>query len=276
MVNKSKNTITCYRKQLKKFYVWLNDYGLPTEAKELTLIDAAQYRDYLLEQGLKPASVNVALAALETYGQWLKDEGYTLNNFAAGVRRVESLQNQRRNITQSERFRLVRVARAEGRDGIIIMVLLFAGLQANEIVNLKVDDIAISDKKACIVVRPEAARQKARIVPIPKTLAEPLAEYLIKKCINCEWVFSSQRGEQLTYAGLNKVVTCLGLKARIQGLTCNVLRNTYVLMLLEDGVSMDTVADIAGVSVGRIAGIKKSQLSGEEAMQAAVELLSFT
>lgn len=273
-VGKSDVTIKNYRSQLLKFFDWLAENDGSPDA--ITSIDAVEYRDYLQkERGLKPGSVNTALATIEAYCKWLQEEGRMDHNPLAKVKKVEQVKGTPKWLNKSEKYRVIRAALKEKnkRNQAIILTLVLSGLRVSELVNLKPDDVMLTDRKGSIIVR-AGKGNKMRVVSIPKDLRDCLGEYLVDGRATAEWLFDSQRGEKLTDKGVQHVCADIGRKAGIDGLTPHVLRHTYCHDLVSKGVGLEVVARLAGHS--KIETTMIYTQPGEDEMQAAVEKLSFT
>jgi site-specific recombinase XerD len=273
-IGKSEQTIKTYRSQLQKFMKWLAENGGADDPKQITSIDVVEYRTYLQEvRGLKPASINTALAAIDAFCTWMLDEGFINHRPLAKVRKVEEVQEAPKWLDKSEKYRLIRMALSEKskRNKAIIFTLLLAGLRVSELVSLRPEHIVISERKGTITVTGKG--NKRRTVPMPKELRECLSDYLVDNA-GAQWLFGSQRGEQLTVKGVQHLCSVIGKKAGIAKLTPHMLRHTYCHDLVRQGVAIEIVADLAGHS--KIETTRLYTLPGEQEKQAAVEKLSFT
>lgn len=273
-VGKSEQTIKTYRSQLGQFMKWLAENGGTDDAKQITSIDAVEYRRYLQEvRELKPASVNTALAAIEAFCNWLLDEGHINHRPLAKVRKVEEVQKAPKWLDRSEKYRLIRTTLNEKskRNKAIIFTMLLAGLRVSELVSLRPDHIAISERKGTLTVTGKG--NKRRSVPMPKELREYLSDYLFDNA-GIQWLFGSQRGDRLTVKGVQHLCVAIGKKAGIENLTPHVLRHTFCHDLVSKDVAIEIVAKLAGHS--KIETTMLYTLPGEQEMQAAVEKLSFS
>jgi len=272
---KSEQTIKTYQLQLTKFFDWMKAQGGSDNPKEITSIDAVEYRNSLQGAGKKPTTVNTALASIEAFCKWMQDEGYIGHNPLAKVKRVDQVQEPPKWLTKNEKYRVIRVAMREKskRNTVIIFTLLFAGLRVSELVSLKPDDVSLSERKGTIVVR-AGKGNKRRVVPIPKDLRDCLGEYLTGEHATGTWLFGSQRGEQLTVKGVQHLCTAIGKKANVEGLTPHVLRHTYCHDLVSKGVNIGWVAQVAGHA--KVDTTMIYTQPGEEELQDMVEKLSFT
>ncbi|MFZ3171952.1 MAG: tyrosine-type recombinase/integrase [Carboxydocellales bacterium] len=276
VTGKSPQTIKTYRLQLHKFFEWLKLNDGSEDPKEITAIDAVEYRDYQLnEKGLKPASVNTALAAIEALCKWMQDEGHINHNPLAKVKRPEQAQEAPKWLNKSEKYRVIRAAMKEKdkRNTAIIFTLMFAGLRASELVNLIPEDLIFGNRKGSVTVRIGKGK-KRRTVPMGKDLRDCLGEYLLERRATGKWLFGSQRGDQLTYMGVYQFCDTIGKKAGVDGLTPHVLRHTFCHDLVTKGVDIGMVAKLAGHV--KIDTTLIYTQPGEQELQDAVEKLSFT
>jgi site-specific recombinase XerD len=70
-------TIGSYRSDWLGFTDWYEGcFKTPFEVNELTAETVKQYRDRLVEQGLKPATVNRKLVFLKRYTKWSTERGF--------------------------------------------------------------------------------------------------------------------------------------------------------------------------------------------------------
>lgn len=273
---KSERTIQVYKTQLRKFFEWLVSKGESDDPKLITSIDAVEYRRYLQdERGLKPASVNTALASVEALCKWMVKQGHLTHNPLEDVKRVEQTQEAPKWLTKNEKYRVIRAAQNEKdkRNTAIILTLLLAGLRASELIELTPENIMISERKGIIDVR-KGKGNKRRLVPMPNDLRKCLGDYLVNHHATGKWLFDSQRGEKLTYIGVYQLCTAIGKKAKVEGLTPHVLRHTYGHDLVASGIRIDVVAKLMGHA--KVDTTLIYTQPGEEELQNAVNRLSFT
>lgn len=275
-VGKSEVTIKNYRSQLTKFMGWLLDHSGTDDPKTITSIDAVEYRRYLQdERGLKPGSINTALATIEAFCGWMREEGYLSHNPLDKVRKVEEVKQAPKWLTKNEKYRVIRAALAEKhkRNAAIILTLLQAGLRVSELAALTPEDVVLGDRKGTITVR-AGKGNKRRSVPIATDLRDCLGEYLVNHRATGKWLFGSQRGERLTDKGIQHLCAEIGRKAKVDGLTPHVLRHTFGHDLVSKGTPLQVVAVMMGHS--KLDTTMIYTRPGEEELQAHVEKLSFT
>jgi len=144
-----------YVRWVRLFCGWLADGADERALGADPLVDLAA-RDYAArdfkrflksERALGPASVNLALAAVDhLYRQ--------LGLGRANVRREALPVAAPRALSRDEQRALLRAAeRAGARDRALVVLMLFAGLRIGETVALDSDDVTISARKGVVVIR---------------------------------------------------------------------------------------------------------------------------
>ena len=267
---RTEQTILTYQAQIAKFRNWFKEVLAVEDLRQIMAIDILAYKQYLQEEGFKPATINTALTAISSLCHWMADEGFIKENPMVADQRLVQQQIGPRHLTKSEEFRVIQTVQQgkSRRNEAIIFCMLMAGLRAAEITNLKPKDILISPKAAIINVI--GIRGKRRIVPMPKALAIALGKYTLEQRISAEWLFASQRGEKLTIRAVRHLCAAIGEKAGVEQLNPQVLRNTYCFKLINRGIDPRTVAVLIGNSQLN-PNISKSSVD----LQAAVAKLNY-
>jgi site-specific recombinase XerC len=168
-----------YAHQVRRYLAWLGARS-PVDGDPLADGDARDWavRDYKRHlkavERWRPASVNLALAALDSF--------YTQLGLGRPVVRREDLPARApRAITEEQQRRLLRMAeRASARDRAIVVVLLYTGLRLAELVALDVEDVRISARKGLLVVR-SGKGDAYREVPLNALVRQVLGEWLAER-----------------------------------------------------------------------------------------------
>ncbi len=180
---KSPGTIRKYIKDVEEFAIWLRE-------RELTKEAVTFWRDLLLEQGLKPCTVNGKLASLHCF---LKMEGR--NDI-----RVKSLKVQRRlfreegrELSKLEYEALLREARKRGnrRLELTMETICATGIRVSELKYITME--ATSAGRAEV-----ALKGKIRVIMIPAKLCRKLSKYAKEQGIVSGEIFLSRRGTGLS------------------------------------------------------------------------------
>src|SRR4051794_34777749 len=165
-----------YGHQVCRYLAWLGDRS-PVDGDPLADGDARDWavRDYKRHlkavERWKPASVNLALAALDSF--------YTQLGLGRPVVRREDLPaSAPRALTEEEQRRLLRMAeRVSARDRAIVVMLLYTGLRLAELVALDLDDVRVSARNGLVVVL-SGKGDAYREVPLNALVRQVLDEWL--------------------------------------------------------------------------------------------------
>lgn len=217
-----------YVHQVRRYLAWLGDRspvdGDPLVDEAARDWAARDYKRHLKKvQRWKPASVNLALAALDSF--------YTQLGLGRPVVRREDLPARApRAISEEQQRRLLRMAeRAPARDRAIVVMLLYTGLRLAELVALDVDDVRISARKGLVVVR-SGKGDAYREVPLNALVRQVLEEWLAeraRRALNEQRAFFVGRsGRRLSKRSVDDVVRGLGEDAGVK-LSAHILRHTF-------------------------------------------------
>lgn len=244
----SERTRREYARQVAGFVEWLGadpvrDGETPADsfARDYTVRDFK--RHLKLERRWSPASVNLALAAVDHFFRFI-------GLGAADVSRERLPQAAPRALASDELLGFVRAAgRAAARDRAIGLLLVYAGLRLSELVALDLDDARVSGRKAVVVVR-SGKGDVYREVPLNAPARKALDDWLNKRPapvarIGGEPLFVSRAGGRLSARSVDEVVRKLGRAAGVE-LSAHVLRHTWVTRLVRAGNDVVLVADLAG------------------------------
>src|SRR5450755_818264 len=244
----SERTRREYSRQVAGFVEWLaadpardGDALADSFARDYAVRDFK--RHLKLERRWSPASVNLALAAVDHF---LRFVGLG----AAEVSRERLPQAAPRALEGDELLAFVRAAgRAAVRDRAIGLLLVYAGLRLSELVALDLDDARVSGRKAVVVIR-SGKGDVYREVPLNAPARKALDGWLKKRPapaarIGGEPLFVSRAGGRLSARSVDEVVRKLGRAAGVE-LSAHVLRHTWVTRLVRAGNDVVLVADLAG------------------------------
>jgi site-specific recombinase XerC len=219
-----------YLRNVEAFCAWLGTVddggwgGDPLSDRLAWDYVARDFKRFLkVERGLKPASVNLALASLDSLYRCLQLG-------APNVRREELPQAASRALDVEEQRRLLRAAeRASARDRAIVCTMLFATVRLAELVALDVDDVRVSARKGVLVVR-SGKGDAYREVPLNALARQVLDEWLAERAtiprVDERALFLSARGSRLsaraTDSAISKVARDAGIEASAHVLSSDI------------------------------------------------------
>jgi integrase len=135
------------------------------------------------------------------------------------------------------------------RDRAMAEAMLFGGLRRCEVLGLRLQDVSPGERRVFIA---DGKGGHQRIVPISARFFASLANYLTdeRPSTLTEHVFvvlkGPHRGNPLTAAGLDEIVSGACQRAAISKLTCHQLRHTCFTRLREAGMALEAVQAQAG------------------------------
>jgi len=224
-----------------------------------------------VERGWKPSSVNLALAAVDSFNRFL-------GLGAANVAREPVAQAAPRALSEQEQRALLRAAEdAKPRDDAIVVLLLYTGLRLGELAALDLADVRLSARKGIVVVR-SGKGDAYREVPLNRPVREAMESWLAFRRAHVvddevagdRALFTAARGTRLSRRAIDRVVRSAGARAGIT-LSAHVLRHTWVTNLVRDGHDVVLVAELAGHR--RLETTRRYSLPSHADRQAAVESL---
>ena len=204
---------------------------------------ARDFKRYLkLEQGWKPASVNLALAAVDHFNRFL-------GLGPAIVSREPLAQTAPRALSEDEKRALVRAAEdAKPRDRAIVVLLLYTALRLSELVMLDVADARLSARKGLLVVR-AGKGDFYREVPLNKPVRDALEAWLKERAkrvdVGDPALFVGPQGRRLSGRAVDLAIRNTARRAGLR-LSAHVLRHTCVTNLVRGGNDIVLVAELAG------------------------------
>ncbi|TWH19291.1 tyrosine-type recombinase/integrase [Prauserella rugosa] len=252
-----------YASRVSGFLDWLaaadvdGDPLIDAHARDFAVRD---YRAHLKTvKRAKPNTINAALTALDHF---------YIHHLGLGrpvARREHQPTTAPEALDSDEQRRFLRAVQRHpsARDRAVALVLLYAGLRADELAQLDVEDVPISTRRGKVIVRAGKGRDGGtyREVQLHRAARDALRTWLDERP---DWpaagdsaaLWLNRRGGRLSVRSVNSIVreiaAAAGLvhdagpdagKARVHPHT---LRHTFGTQLLRNGVDVVTVADLMG------------------------------
>jgi site-specific recombinase XerD len=229
---------------LRQFVLWLD---VPVE--EATNKQILQYIDLLLDQELKPKTINCHLDSIRGFYEYLRD-GENLP-IANPVKRgyVLRLSNPLPRYVRDEDIRKLFDVVRTARDRAIFMLMLRCGLRVEEVANLTLGAMDLKRRK--IIVQ-QGKGGKGRVVYLSKDAFDALVHYLrVRPSSRAKRLFLVEKG---TYYG--RAISVRGIQKRIEyharkagvKVSCHQLRHTMATQLLNADADLVTIQDLLGHS----------------------------
>ncbi len=246
-------------------------------------VDALRQR--LLEQGRSPATVNLTLAALRGIARYARNLGLLTAEEHDRLRDVKGARESRlpagRAVLAGELGALVAACAADPtpagvRDAAIFAVLYIGGIRRSELAGLDVADW--TPDPPTLRIR-HGKGDKERLVPLVGTAARALDAWLALRGARPGGLFLAITrhrtivGTGLTSHAVYNILAKRQREAGVAKLSPHDFRRTFVGNLLDAGVDLSTVQQLAGHA--SVATTARYDRRGEATKRRAVEALHF-
>ncbi len=269
--NASAHTVRAYESDLSQFVTFvaahLDRRRSDLLATDFTHLHIRAFLGDLHKRGNTRSSAARKLAAIRTFGRYLRREGAILGDPAALVGTPRREQRLPAHLAEAEMSRLLEMPDAStplGRRDRAIMELFYAsGLRLSELVGLGLEDVNISSR----VVRVLGKGGKERIVPFNRTTETALREWMKDReeivagiqdqglgvrgggrlRRKAEPLFVNYRGGRLSTRSVDRLVRkyVASCSARF-GISPHALRHSFATHLLERGADLRVIQELLG------------------------------
>ena len=277
-IDKSDSTIKTYIEHIQAFAKWFEETNcIGFDPSIVTEIDIRDMRSYL--QGtrhLKETTINLRLASLKSYFEFLEGEKYIKNNPAKAIKKIKIQSPAAPKSLDEQTYRALRrhIYRC-GNKSHIAMYEIFTrcGVRNFELINIRLTDFDISDRKGTLKV--VGKLNKVRYIPLHKDVRDAITNWLeIRKNIKTEYdnLFISERKTPYTRSGIWKIFKKYCEQIGITDVTIHSFRHYFCRTLLKNGVDISVVAKLAGHSSGFVTA-QVYTIPRQEELEAAIETL---
>ena len=251
----ARNTLQSYRSDLLQFGVFLGERGRTAEDAE-----PADVSDFLTElaqgnggPGATSATIQRKAAALRSFYRHLRREGVRDSDPTAKLSAPRRSRKLPRVLGMAEVQRLLEQPKGTDpiplRDRALLELMYACGLRASETVDLEVRHVDLVD----CVLRAKGKGSKERIVPVGRTAARAVADYLrrgrpqlVGSRVQAR-LFVNFRGGPLSRQGLYKVIARHAASAGLADkMSPHTLRHTFATHLLAGGCDLRSVQEMLG------------------------------
>jgi len=250
--NYSPMTVINYRKDLiefERFYKQL-DCQLSWESVDSDVV--RNWMEFMMDRGNSASSVNRRLSALRSFYR------FALRRKLVDRDPVHGLQGPKRQkplpqfLKESEMERLLDLNRwtdsyKDVLERTIIITFYVTGIRLSELIGLDDDDI---DNVTC-EVKVTGKRNKQRIIPFGKELAEVFARYLVIRNTIAKGdstaFFLTEKGKRMTNAQVRSLVKKnLTKVSTLKKRSPHVLRHTFATAMLNHEAGLESVKKLLG------------------------------
>jgi len=238
--------------------------------------DILSHKQWLLDQGRKAATINKFLNAMTAYNDFLMAQGKLDRRWIYWSDRIKVAQGSHQvDVLTEEEFRRVQqvLPSLSYRNQSLIHLLLYAGLRASELVELRLWQIDWIGQS----IEVHGKGDKVREVPLRIDTLRCLRQYVEedrtkhRQAVMSPYIFLSQRGERLTRGGLSDVLRALDTNVG-RHLYPHLFRHTFATRLTQKHVDITVISRLLGHHSIEQTNRYYIQTSKEEKQQAVEQL----
>ena len=249
----SPNTLAAYGRDLLDFLTFVERRGV-TELDRVTPTDVVDFLMHEKRRGLAAASVARQLVAVRMLYRFLARENRVKTDPAALLNSPKVWRSLPDVLTKREVEQLLAAPSERStlgmRDGAILETMYACGARAQEVVDLKCEDVNLEYG----YVRLFGKGSKERIVPLGRAACERLRRYLgdarpklTRAGRSTHALFLSRTGRKLDRERIWQVIRHLALKAGLRKrVHPHTLRHSFATHLLEGGADLRLVQEMLG------------------------------
>lgn len=248
----SANTVDAYRRDLRRFALWMQESGLE-DWSELNIQKLGEYLAYLATLDLAPASVARHVASLKMLFRFLVLDGRLDRNTAALLHRPSLWDRIPHVLSDAQVAELLSAPQPTDRlwlrDRALLEMLYATGARASEVASLHLRDVHLDER----FVRCIGKGNKERLVPFSQRAREALESYLSRErpaltahsLTDC--LFVSRTGREIDRVDIWKLVKKYGARLGIADkLSPHTLRHSFATHMLSAGVDLRVIQELLG------------------------------
>lgn len=231
----SRWTLLNYKKHLEKFIDFLEENGLP-----LTEVNGRQskaFRNYLIDKGLSPRSINTILSCIKSFYDFLVEEGEMVGNPII-LRNIKVKERERKPdfLREDELDRLNRyLKRVPPHIALIFNTMLATGLRVGEVAELTGDDVIVNGGRLFIRVKSGKGKRE-RYAPV---MDDEVAKSLLALAKKKGKLFKVSRSTIIWWGWRIKNESGIDFHSHR-------LRHTVATNLLSQGYPLDVIQKVLG------------------------------
>ena len=240
--NCSDRTVETYLESIRQLGAFLVDKGMPTQVENITREHVESFIAELLEKW-KPATANNRYRGLQSYFNWLVEEGEVKASPMARMKPPRIPETPPEILDLEDLQKLLKACEGHGfverRDMAIIRILIDTGVRRSEMAGLTLEDIDLDQQTLRVIGK----GSRVRLAPYGRKAARDLDRYLRvrqqRSDASAPHLWLGKRGP-MTPSGIYQVVCDRAGRAGVPHVYTHLLRHTFAhLWLASDGSEGD-------------------------------------
>ncbi|MCI8330506.1 MAG: tyrosine recombinase [Bacilli bacterium] len=246
--NYSNLTVENYKRDLEEFLIINNGKDL----KQITKQEVKTYLKELFDNDNVSSTVSRKISTLKSFYKYLKMFNKIEINPMSNIKYPKKEKNLPKFVQYNELEEILEISKSGNfgiRNNLIIELMYSTGVRVSELINIKLNDIDIENKKIRILGK----GSYERFVFFGEYTFNALKKYTntlrkeLLKGKTSEYLLLNKDGDQITTRGIAKIITQIidqtALKTKISPHT---LRHTFATHLLDNGCDLRSVQEMLG------------------------------
>ena len=242
-INQSVHTIRTSGENILLFYKFLEKTG----ANILTLSNGniVDYIEYDQDRGMKINTIIGRLRVIYAFVRFMVERDILPMELLQKKIHIKQPEVLPKGIP-SEDIEALLTAISKVRDRALILLLLRTGMRIGELLNVKVADIILSEKKILLYVGEK--NFEGRVVYFSEDAEAALAAWLQIRNEQKEYLFYSPARENISYVSAWMIMRNLLTKAELRGkgYSLHSLRHTFATTMLNAGLRLEVLQQLLG------------------------------
>lgn len=248
--NYSDNTIIGYENHLNLFSIFLTNNKI-NSLSDVDYSIVRNYINYLYEKNYNSKSICNHISSLRSFFKYLKNEDIIKNNPMILIENPKLEKKLPKYLYYEDLEKILNISDTKTdigiRDALILELLYVTGIRVSELVNIKLQDIDLSNHKIKITGK----GNKQRIVMYGKRCQELLDNYLkirekLLKDSN-EYLILGVKGKKINDRVIRDIINDLSKKAGLQlKISPHTFRHTFATHMLNEGADLRSVQELLG------------------------------
>ncbi|MCP4481753.1 MAG: site-specific tyrosine recombinase XerD [bacterium] len=244
--NLSPHTISAYKRDLLRYFLYLEDKGI-----ELLKVSHKEINEYLWQRkaaGLTVKSLARFSSSIKMFHQFLIAEEYTKNDPTINLASPKISETLPEYLTLEEvELFLSQPNEREPqglRDKAMLELMYATGMRVSELINIKKADLSLKDG----YLKCKGKGNKERLIPVTDIAIKLIKAYLRKEQ-GSEYLFISNRKSPFSRVGFWKIVKKYALKSAInKNIKPHTLRHSFATHLIANDANLRNVQEMLGHS----------------------------
>ena len=263
---RSPATAESYRDSLTVFKNYLRDntdYSISTfRFSDCTKDCIYEFRNYLIEKGIQPSSINVRVAAIRQYLLYAADMDISIQSIALAVGQISPCKTIKKEkpILSEEALAAMLSAPPNTKFGVrdrtILIILYDTAVRVSELISIRLCDISIDSEYPSIFITGKG--NKERHIQLTDKAVRHLKEYIRvfhhDSPSDAYLFYTTIKGvtDHISVGNVQRIIKKYAASVRASGIDipesvhCHMFRRTRATNLYQDGVAIELVSTVMG------------------------------